>query len=94
MKGKRVALKYCGGCNPSYDRLEYVKKIQSIAGASIEWVTLDEDCFEAVLIIQGCEIACPGKEVASFPGRPVVSIRDNCLHPEDVVKILLQEIET
>ena len=40
---KKVALKYCGGCNPGFDRVAYVEKIKSAAGPDIEWVTLDDE---------------------------------------------------
>ncbi len=94
MAGKRVALKYCGGCNPSYDRVEYVRRIQSMAGESIEWTTVDGEGFEWVLIVQGCETACPERQQASFEGRKIMSIRDKSLGPEEVIKILLRERET
>ena len=54
-----MALKYCGGCNPGFDRVAYVDKIKSAAGPDIEWVTLEEEGFDAVLLVSGCETACP-----------------------------------
>ena len=55
---KRIALKYCGGCNPTFDRAEYVKKIQSAAGDRIEWATLDDAAWDGILLIHGCNTAC------------------------------------
>ncbi len=87
---KRVALKYCGGCDPEFDRVEYFQKIQKKAGDSIEWVTLDEGRYEAVLLIEGCATACPEKDSASLSGN-IVSLKNDDLDPGEVVRILLGE---
>lgn len=59
----KVAVKYCGGCDPTYDRLELVRRIKSEAGDSVEWLTLEEHGYEAVLLICGCLKACPEDEL-------------------------------
>jgi len=81
-------LKYCGGCNPGFDRVEYFRKIQAAAGDSIEWVTLEDPGFGSVLLIQGCPTACPERTLGSIGDRGIVSIRNNELAPEEVVKQL------
>ncbi len=40
---KRVALKYCGGCDPGFDRVEYIQRVRAAAGEAIMWVTLDDE---------------------------------------------------
>ena len=89
--GKKVALKYCGGCNPEYDRVEYVRRIKSAAGNSIEWVTLEDSGFEAVLLIQGCQTACPERTLGAAGLENIISVRDNMIAPEEIVKKLLKE---
>ena len=91
---KRVALKYCGGCNPGYDRVAYVGKIKSAAGADIEWVTLDEGGIDAVLLATGCETACPRRSIDFGEYKRTVTIRDDKQSPEDLVKILLESEAT
>ena len=83
-------MKYCGGCDPGYDRVEYFRKIKKKAGDSIEWVTLDAGNYESVLLIEGCETACPEKDSASLSGR-IVSLRNDDLETAEVVKRLLGE---
>jgi len=90
---KRVALKYCGGCNPGYDRVAFFRRIREIAGDSIEWVTVEEPGFEALLLIQGCQTACPERTLGCVESGPIVSIRDDKEDPGDVVKRLLRERE-
>ena len=55
----RIALKYCGGCDPEFDRVELFAKIRPAAADSIEWVGLDDHGFNTVLVIAGCARACP-----------------------------------
>jgi len=88
---KRIALKYCGGCDPGFDRVEYFKKIQNAAGDLIEWVSLDERDFETVLVISGCATACPVERMVPEACRRIVSIRDNKGDPAEVVQSLLNE---
>ncbi len=37
----RIALKYCGGCDPEFDRVELFAKVRSAAADAIEWVALE-----------------------------------------------------
>lgn len=89
-----MALKYCGGCNPGFDRVAYVEKIKSAAGPSIEWVAFDEEGFDTVLLITGCDTACPHRTVDFSKYRKTLSIKDDKLSPEDLVKILLESEAT
>jgi hypothetical protein len=89
LMSKRVALKYCGGCNPGFDRVAYFKMIQDAAGESIHWVTLDDRYFDAVLIICGCDTACLDRDMDHLQYGQVLAVRDNSLAPEEIAEILL-----
>lgn len=91
---KKVALKYCGGCNPGFDRVAYVEKIKSATGPDIEWVTLDDEGFDAVLLVAGCETACPQRSLDFSRFKRTVYIKNEKLSPKDVVRILLESEET
>lgn len=51
----RVALKYCGGCNPVYDRAALAEKLRAEAG--LEWAKPGEDV-EHTVVVCGCERTC------------------------------------
>lgn len=89
-----MALKYCGGCNPGFDRVAYVEKIKSAAGPCIEWVTLDEGWFDAVLLVTGCDTACPRRSLDFSKYKQTLLIKDDKQSPEDLVKILLESEAT
>lgn len=87
---KRVALKYCGGCDPEFDRPGYFARIREAAGDSIEWVTLDEVHSGTVLLINGCSTACPEYTADFSACERIVSIRDDKPDPREIVETLLQ----
>ena len=84
-------MKYCGGCDPGYDRVKYFKDIENAAGDLLEWVTVDDPDFETVLVISGCDTACPAENMTLAPYRRIVSVRDNKRDPAEVVQSLLSE---
>ena len=91
MSAKKIALKYCGGCDPGYDRVRYFEEIQNAAGDLFEWVTMDAPDFDAVLVISGCDTACPAESMVLAPCRRMVLVRDNKRDPAEVVQSLLSE---
>ena len=70
--------------------MAYVEKIKSTAGAEIEWVTLDEGGIDAVLLVTGCETACPRRSIDFGEYGQTVTIKDDKQSPEDLVKIILE----
>jgi hypothetical protein len=62
-----VRVKYCGGCNPSYDRPAFVRRLRdalpsarfvfSDAGADI-----DDSAPDFALAVCGCPVACAARE--------------------------------
>jgi len=88
---KRVALKFCGGCDPSYDRVEYWKSIRSAAGERIGWRRIDEGGFEAVFVINGCQRECALDTLKNVSEVKVVSVRDNTLTSEEILEKILAD---
>ena len=52
----RLAIKFCGGCNPVFDRGELAQRVREGLGI-LQWVSWEEDP-DLVLIINGCPTAC------------------------------------
>lgn len=91
----RAAVKFCGGCDPSFDRSRYWEAIREEAQGRIGWCSLDEQGYQAALIVNGCETACLDRDLESgelVPDREarLVSIRDDGLAPAQVVEKLLE----
>jgi len=86
---KRVALKFCGGCDPEYDRIAYCEKLHITAGDRIEWARPDDNGCHAALLICGCPRACPENDLASTYPRCIISITDDEEDSEEVIKKLM-----
>lgn len=65
---KRVAVKYCGGCNPQIERSGFVDELGKELDGEIH-LTVDYGAeeFELGVMVCGCPVACanrPGKRAA------------------------------
>jgi hypothetical protein len=68
MAGARIAVKFCGGCNPGYDRraaYETIRDDVAVRAASagngdeVEFVQAEEGVlYDALLVINGCANRC------------------------------------
>lgn len=84
---KKIALKFCGGCDPTYDRSDYWRRLRDAAGENIEWArTVDGGCC-AVVVISGCHRSCIEKEIEQV-GAGIITVKDGRLSPEDLVRLL------
>lgn len=55
-----LGIKYCGGCNPTYDRVACVTDLKkSLSGLEISFVPYDEKIqFDYCLLVRGCNRSC------------------------------------
>jgi len=83
-RGIRVGLKYCGGCNPRYDRVALAEDLKARVGRGIEWVSPEGGDLDLVLAVEGCETACA--DLSLFAGVEIRVI--TC--PEDAESFLLE----
>ena len=68
----RVALRFCGGCNPIIERGSIAQRIREELTAEVRWVSA-EDERDFLLIVNGCRTACADRvEVRS--GHPAVVV--------------------
>ena len=54
----RIGLKYCGGCNPNYDRVLLVEELARHLEGKVQFVSPASEGICGVLAVQGCEKAC------------------------------------
>ena len=98
---RMLAVKYCGGCNPSIDRTELVGKLAVLlADRNADWklVTLKDNAYDAVLLVNGCPVGCVQKQFLHTT-RPVILVAGESIQreraaeaalPEKVAEILLR----
>ena len=69
----KAAIKYCGGCNPNYDRVALVARIEDGLTGKVEFVPLENENIDLVLVVVGCKTACADLRV--FEGIKIRLIR-------------------
>ena len=60
---KKVGIKYCGGCNPTYERLEIIQAVQLSLGDRFLFVRSDQQNLDGMLLISGCIRSCAIKNL-------------------------------
>lgn len=65
----RIGLKYCGGCNPGYDRVAVAAYIKESLKDEVEFVAPDMGAIACILVVEGCETACV--DLSHFKGVPI-----------------------
>jgi hypothetical protein len=73
----KIRVKYCGGCNPRYDRVALVKRIEERLSGKASLVGAEGNGISLVLAVEGCSTACA--DLRPFEGLEVQLI--TC--PED-----------
>ena len=65
----KVAIKYCGGCNPDYDRVALADFVKNSLHGRVEFVSLENEDIDLVLAIEGCKICCA--DLSTFQGKQI-----------------------
>lgn len=71
-------MKYCGGCNPQYDRVALAEYIEETYKSLIEFTDPYNRGVDFILAVQGCKVAC--SDLSNYKGIPIFIITG----PEDV----------
>ena len=58
MSRVRIAVKYCGGCNPDFDRVGAVAAMLEKLAHVAEVVPLDGGSADVLVAVEGCPAAC------------------------------------
>lgn len=69
-----VLVRYCGGCNPRYDRSKVLELIKGEFPEDEFIVTSshEERAGDAVLVLAGCTAACADYSKVSSPHHPII----------------------
>jgi hypothetical protein len=58
---KKIGVKYCGGCNPGYERVEMIEKVQFRLGDQLLFHRHGDEDSDALILVSGCQRACAGQ---------------------------------
>lgn len=91
-----VGIKYCGGCNPSYDRVGLVNRLSERYTDKIAIRAIANDVkYDAILVVCGCRNCCADHEHLTVKHVKTVIFNENqylktC---EMLDKLIEQQIE-
>jgi hypothetical protein len=60
---KKIGIKYCGGCNPTYERVEMIQRVQSLMKDRFLFLRHDQQNLDLLVSINGCPRACAGENL-------------------------------
>jgi hypothetical protein len=68
----RIGVKYCGGCNPRYDRVAAVARLKADFPAC-QFVSVSDTYVDFAVIVSGCERACAAGDIRAKFGSFVLT---------------------
>jgi hypothetical protein len=63
---KKIGIKYCGGCNPSYERVEMIQRLQSLLEDRFIFAVHDPQDSDIMVFVSGCPRACADKNSSNL----------------------------
>jgi len=55
---KKIGIKYCGGCNPFYERVEMIQRLRSLLQHRFIFAVNDLQDSDIMVLVSGCPRAC------------------------------------
>jgi hypothetical protein len=68
-----IGVKYCGGCNPEYDRVTLAKEMAGRLGPYARFIPAGPEGADLILAVHGCPTACA--DLSALGGGCVVHVR-------------------
>ncbi len=91
----QVGVRYCGGCNPRYDRVAVIKRLAALL-PEVEFVTAQSGtAYPAVVVVAGCMTDCARTDDIAVPSGHMARVRgwEDLLPTRDFLKNALAEKE-
>lgn len=73
----QVGVRYCGGCNPRFDRVALVRELARRFPQAAFSPAQPGSRYAAVLAVCGCSAQCVGVSDLALPGQPLLWVRDD-----------------
>ena len=68
----KILIKYCGGCNPTIDRVNLVKLLLAKLKGAVKIASSENDVADIVLFVCGCPTSCIIKSGFTGTGNMIV----------------------
>lgn len=87
----KIRIKYCGGCNPRYNRVEIKKKlIEDFPEVEIDSTT-DND-IDLVVVLSGCLVSCVNhSDLNGKEGKFIIRTKEDYPQLKTAISIILKK---
>lgn len=72
----RIGLRYCGGCNPRFDRTAFVRKLKDDFPALLFTYAEADVLYDAILVVCGCTAICASRDGLRSRTKPCIIISE------------------
>lgn len=80
-----IGIRYCGGCNPKYERKNFVDRVQKTFEGRIDFELAKEDKeYDGLMVVGGCSNCCAAYKQFTTKSAPMLIWGDEFF--DDVVK--------
>lgn len=80
-------VKFCGGCNPKYNRRYFFERLEKEFNNSINFTLLDENVlYDGLVLICGCERSCTNYDNIRSKTKEIIITSSDQL--EETIKII------
>lgn len=88
----KYGVKFCGGCNPRYERREALTAIENCFEGKVDFENVNEtDTYEGLLVIGGCSNLCPKYSHYKAKRKPILLSDKNQI--EKIIIEINKEVE-
>jgi len=63
MVKQKIGIKYCGGCNPGYERVEMIQRVRFRFNDRFLFLRHNEPDIDALILMNGCHRTCADKDL-------------------------------
>lgn len=82
-----IGIKYCGGCNPRYDRKRFAELLKRRFGHSFETADAENE-YDVLVVLCGCSSSCAGFSQYKVKSGQVVIVRSEADFDDAVNSII------
>lgn len=87
----KVALKYCGSCNPQIELGPIARRLRVLAGSGVTFVPLREVEADLVVVLNGCLAACADRLDVREQAREAIVVAGASIELQAVPEGLIAE---
>ncbi len=83
-----IGIKYCGGCNPKYNRIDLVKNLMNEYNDAIFETARDNVFYDLVIVICGCSSSCVNHEKLIGKRKKIITDEKDFNEIKDIINNL------